>query len=245
MTSKQLCIEFVGLPGSGKTTISRMVKSRLVSDSLSVVDRIDIANWVDSFGYAKKVFLLSREWRCTYPLLWETMSYVCAIAPVNIERIQRGVRIPMNYIYLSEFKRADTFDICLLDEWILHKIWTVGTMGAQIPHMDQVLRSAVGGGVGGYVYVDIDVQEAARRLVNRSQQRIIPVLRKLSERKKRASVRTDINWMKSMLERHRCMMEQVRECVAISNVPVLFLNGEEQLDENVQRIVEWLHSEEF
>lgn len=127
---KPVHVEFIGLPGSGKSTISQLVLEELKAKNLRVLDRQSQQERVaDQYrGMSKKERLSSFVNFCEQnnDLVFELSRLTASLRPIHRAGLRRS------FIFLKQCQNAELFqqsktncDVLIHDQDIIQELWSV------------------------------------------------------------------------------------------------------------------------
>lgn len=224
---KPLVLECFGLPGAGKTTVLNRVISRLKERGWTVSDTTDLTDKVSSYSTVKKVYVSVRN---VAPAEIASVGRVlCSSRKVGREALKRATRLPIHEAYLRLFVNRFGGEAVCLDQWTVQAIWstTVGVSKFVPQGLSDFLKHAIAKQPRLFLYFQIDVEEAAQRIVNRSDGKSrfdgldpLDVVRRLRNEESR--------------------MKYLYTAVQDSGAEVFRLNGSDSVESKVEDILRWI-----
>lgn len=121
---KGIIIEFVGPPGSGKTTSSLVFAEQLRKKGLIVLLREDLKLYVKNKGLISKLRLFVNTLFFKGPILIHFTIKLALHKIFSFDAIYRYLKLSFYNLALSEFRRQTKADIIILDQWIIQEIWS-------------------------------------------------------------------------------------------------------------------------
>lgn len=243
--SSPLIIEFVGLPGAGKTTVLHQVIPPLQAEGLSIVHRDQILQSWQNHHWAQRTVKLIPQTHNQWSILFQSLSFAAQVKPTTLQSFSKATKI------FSNAKRLDAVynqalqvtksnlplaphrnrQIVLLDQGLLQEIWSVGITGhpPTSTSLRQVLAPLVKMRSLAIVYFKIDVETALQRIQSRST----------------ASSRFDqmkLEVARSRLVQHAPVLEEIVSCSQTLGTPALEINSQQSIAAKVEKIASWIRS---
>ncbi len=175
--NRVLFVEFIGLPGAGKTTIAREIMTNLKQQGIRVADIGSInrleggtgKSWKQKIGRLPFYFyFIFRHWRLSKSVIY----YVLRTKPVLIEdviKVRHVFALDETYRRMREGRLADNYDVAISDRGILHVVFSLTAM-KRVPSRDS-LRELLGIIFERHdiypVMLSIDAHTAQERIVER------------------------------------------------------------------------------
>lgn len=162
-------VEFVGLPGSGKTTLARTIAATLRASGVDVLEPVARVNelgrarrGVTKFAYCAREGLRAPAATAALArLVAESRQPNLALAAKNLTNLvlQRALAIP-----------ARPADVVIHDQGVFQSLWSLNLQARNPPLLDAALYARVAGGARRrlVVFLDADVARVLERLSMRS-----------------------------------------------------------------------------
>ena len=166
---RTLILEFVGLPGAGKTSVAERLIPRLRSRGIACADRQLVFPGSPSRAvrYAKLAAFAARHPR----ILLSSLAYALAVLPVTFERMRSALTL-LIWAHRLKLPRTRRFSLVLLHEGLVHNAWCVLLRGGLRSETVQraALRNALSciGLPFAFVYLDVGLDVAIERVGTRS-----------------------------------------------------------------------------
>lgn len=245
-TVPPLIVEFIGLPGAGKTTVSRRVVSELDSAGHKCLTR-------DVWGELRKAHRRSHpsvSLKDVYQFFvfcvrhmhvaFHALSYALQVTPLNMRSLRHGVTF-LRKLYKLYFIRRTVreaarggYDIILFDQGLMQYIWWIAVPRSPLPDISliRLLKSVSDEMPQVFVLFDVDVPTAIERITNRS------TMGSYFDRFDRISSDTP----ESLLGRYKWYVENVANCAAQLNgaCRLLRVNGNDDVGEIASSIVRFI-----
>lgn len=167
-------IDFTGIPGSGKSTLSKEIYKKLSNDYKCM-------NYKDLEQYAKKInkikikryFMFFYNSLRYYRASFKFIKFFLSIKPYkneNLRFMRRTLEFYQLLILVSKENSFEDYDYLILDEGVLHGLWSTTLYGeiSKNEHMKKLVRY-IGNNLSIInVYSDIPSEEALKRISNRN-----------------------------------------------------------------------------
>jgi adenylate kinase family enzyme len=224
-----LLVEFVGLPGAGKTTVSQQVVSKLSDRGLPLISRSEILKQWHQENTSQKLFKLFPYNLNDLSVLFHSFLLATQVKPINLQSFIQAGKVFSNVKRNDTVVRAGDRQIILLDQGLLQEIWSVALTGTVPPmaclkrEMTSLFhkRSMV------FVYFKVDIDTAVSRI------------------KTRATMNSCFDRMDSrraylsLLEYHPYLQEIIDYAKTLG-MTVLEIDGKLSLEEKSEKIATWI-----
>lgn len=226
-----LVLEFVGLPGGGKTTLARKVLERLSQDGhLCCTPRSHVSALRPTLGNrARQAGRRAAFYMAYWPLVASALRLGLEIRPRALQRAKWLREVPDAAHAIQGF--ALDYDVVILDQAGLQGIWSA-TVDGTLPtagRLQQLVReaAAVHGGRVVVFHLVVDPATALERITSRQSRGSrfdrLPRERALEQ-----------------LDNLQGRFELIVDCAArATHAPVLRLDGHASIDELAERCVEF------
>jgi thymidylate kinase len=180
LSSQPLLVEFIGVPGAGKTTIAQVAIENLNASGyrcfgLSTLDKPETKEKLKGGILSKLRTTFQFALSCIiYPrIAIDALRFVMQVKPVNFNTIQRYILFMARLKFFSSLIEED-FDFIILDQGLIQYIWSIAVSGEE-PTSDRYLAQLVNSLLDEMplfvILVDIETELAIERIVNRPTMR--------------------------------------------------------------------------
>jgi thymidylate kinase len=221
-----LVVEFLGLPGVGKTTVLSPVAAQLQAAGISIVLRNEILQQWQALSGLQRL----RQWMPStlnqWQVLMQSVGLAAQVKPINLPSFSKAVKI------FSNLKRLDQIQspqLVLLDQGMLQETWSVGITGE--PPTEVQLRSRLAPLFDqrslAIVYFKADPNLALDRLQQRSTQ---------NSRLNQMSPQT----AQAMLSRYAPYLDDILATARSRQAPILEIDSDRPVAEKAEKIAHWI-----
>lgn len=165
-----LVVEFVGLPGAGKTTICDRVAERLRECGISLISRREILQeWHRNALPQKIIQLLPTEGNDSRILL-NSLLFAARVKPIALQSFLQAGKVFTNVKRNEAVARSGKYQVLLLDQGLLQEIWSVVLTGSVPPKVDLHRAMTAVFSNRSMVFIDfkVDIETALSRIGKRS-----------------------------------------------------------------------------
>ncbi|MBE9083631.1 MULTISPECIES: AAA family ATPase [unclassified Tolypothrix] len=245
-SEQPLILEFVGLPGAGKTTVCREVASRLNNQGVSLVGGDEILQqWKQQSTWQRLIKLIPQtlnQWQ----ILLYSLFLAFQVKPINKQSFAKAAKIFANVkrldaiafgaarsaIARSAAPSPQNSQIILLDQGLLQETWSVGITGTtpSAESIKQELALLFHQRPMAIVYFQIDVDTALKRIQNR------PTAESRFDRMHPEAAQ-------QLLSKYVAYLQEIVNCAQSFNIPILEIDSSLPIDEKAQRILTWMNND--
>ncbi len=234
-SGQSLILEFVGLPGAGKTTICREVASQLNNQGVSFVSGDEILQqWRQQSTWQRLIKLIPQT-QNQWQILLYSLFLASQVKPTNRQSFSKAAKIFANVkrldaIARSAAPRTQNSQIILLDQGLLQETWSVGITGTtpSAESIKQELALLFHQRPMAIVYFQIDVDTALERIQNR------PTSESRFDRMHPEAAQ-------QLLSRYVAYMQKIVNCAHTFNIPILEIDSSLPIDEKAKSILSWMN----
>ena len=224
-----LLLEFVGLPGAGKTAVAARVVSELRARGITCAERRGRRGGKGAKG--RRLFQRATSLVRNYDLTLSSLRFAAGVRPLRLTPLSRAFRLAGWARQLHAYAASDV-EAVVLDQGPLQDLWSLTVPGrswneaaarAAVRHLMQVTRMP-----RVLVYVNVDIETAAERLRQRGG---------TSSRFDRLSAIQTWTWL---TQYEQSLSSIFRSAVTISNAASVRVNGRLAIDEVAQEVIRFL-----
>lgn len=166
----RVVVEFVGLPGSGKSTVCHRVKALLAQAGMAASTTADFVAWSASLGKAYKLWLMLRSPLRTVCHLVRGVRFWLSLDRRTSASLRRVLLAPMIARSLERFLESESAPLALLDQAGVQGVWSIGALARDWDReaLAGLLRSAAADASRLYVCLTADAAFASRNIAARS-----------------------------------------------------------------------------
>ena len=232
-----LIIEFIGLPGAGKTTIAQRAIENLSEAGyqcfgLSTLNNPESLEKKKGGIFAKLKTLYRFVYVCVVhrKFAYNAFLFSMHVKPVSLVNLRRFLILLARLIFLRTLLR-NNYDFIILDQGLIQYIWSIAITGKQSlnkDYLNRVLKSILDELSLFVVMVDIETELAVKRIVNR------PTMRSRFDRMSSTKIET-------ILSTHKDIFSQIVQSTnAFKDTGYMSVNGSQPIQKNVGLIVPFL-----
>ncbi|QIR39857.1 AAA family ATPase [Tolypothrix sp. PCC 7910] len=236
-----LILEFVGLPGAGKTTVCREVASRLKNQGLSLIGGDEILQQWKQQNTWQKLIKLIPQTQNQWQILLYSLFLASQVKPTNKQSFSKAAKIFANVKRLDAIARSaapraiahhQDSQIILLDQGLLQEIWSVGITGTTPSgeNIKQELALLFNQRPMAIAYFQIDVDTALERIQNR------PTAESRFDRMHPEAAQ-------QLLSKYVAYMQEIVNCAQTFSIPILEIDSSLPIDEKTQSILSWMNND--
>ena len=120
--------EFVGLPGSGKSTVCAQVALLLAAADISTVLTTDFVRWNSARGKVAKIVLTLRHPLRALRRLSGALGFWLSLDDKSQQGLRRSLEAPVIAACLDHYLKTVSSEVALLDQADMQGIWSIGAL---------------------------------------------------------------------------------------------------------------------
>ena len=230
-----LVLEFVGLPGSGKTTISHLVASKLEAKGIKIVSREEILKQWHQKNALQKLLQLFSSNSNQWTILVNSLKFAAQVQPLNLFSFVQAIKIFFNVKRNDAVVRGENCQLILLDQGLLQEAWSVVIAGS-LPKLSYLKREMLSIFYNRSIIIvnlKIDLDTSVSRVQNRQK------------KKKKDSYfeLMDSAQAYSLVTKYFPYLQEIINCARIAEIPILDIDSSLPVEENSEEIVNWIISQ--
>jgi len=224
-----LLLEFVGLPGAGKTAVAARVVAELRARGITCAERRGRRH--GKGGKGRRLVQRATSLVRHYELTLSSLRFAAGVRPLRLTPVSRAFRVAGWARQLHAYAASDV-EAVVLDQGPLQDLWSLtvpgrswneGAARAAVRHLMQVTRMP-----RVLVYVHVDVETAAERLRGRGG---------TSSRFDRLTAIQTWTWL---TQYEQSLSSIFRSAVTISNAASVRVDGRRAIDDVAQEVIRFL-----
>lgn len=230
-----LVVEFVGLPGSGKTTVSHLVTAKLEAKGIKIVSREEILKQWHQKNVLQKLLQLFSSNSNQWSILINSLTFAAQVQPINLQSFLQTGKVFFSVKRNDAVVRAGNCQIILLEQGLLQDAWSVVITGSlpQLSYLQREMTSLFYKRSIAIVNLKIDLDTAVSRIKNRP-----------SKKKKDSYFDLmDSEQAHSLLTKYFPYLQEIIDCARIAKIPILEIDSSLPVEENSEEIVNWIISQ--
>lgn len=166
-SAKSIVIEFVGPPGSGKTTTCNSAVEYLKHAGIKIYVFKDVKAYLYQSRLAQKAAIIFRTLLRHSMDLFSFKILLVKHGGFNVNSVFRYAKLCLFNQALQHFKSTKTGGIILLDQWVIQGLWSATIFSVKDPEKMRDSLKRFYFPVDYIVYFDIDVDTAVQRIETR------------------------------------------------------------------------------
>lgn len=230
-----LVVEFVGLPGSGKTTISHLVTAKLEAKGIKIVSRAEILQQWHQKNVLQKLLQLFSSNSNQWTILVNSLTFAAQVQPINLFSFVQAIKIFFNVKRNDVVVRGKNYQLLLLDQGLLQETWSVVIAGS-LPKLSSLKREMLSIFYNRSIIIvnlKIDLDTSVSRVQSRQQ------------KKKKDSYfeLMDSAQAYSLVTKYFPYLQEIINCARIADIPILDIDSSLPVEENSEEIANWIISQ--
>ena len=230
-----LVVEFVGLPGSGKTTISHLVASKLEAKGIKIVSREEILKQWHQKNALQKLLQLFSSNSNQWTILVNSLQFAAQVQPLNLFSFVQAIKIFFNVKRNDAVVRGANCQLILLDQGLLQEAWSVVIAGS-LPKLSSLKREMLSIFYNRSIIIvnlKIDLDTSVSRVQNRQKKKTKDSYFELM----------DSAQAYSLVTKYFPYLQEIINCARIAEIPILGIDSSLPVEENSEEIVNWIISQ--
>ena len=230
--SKPLIVELVGLPGAGKTTLSKQLVSKFKERGLQVIFRDKILHqWHQKNPWQKLMQLLPHNFN-HWNILINSLIFALQVKPINRQSFSKAIKIFTNAKRNDTVFQSSDCDLILLDQGLLQETWSVSVTGSPpaTKYLKQEITLLFHNRPTIVLHCQIDIDTALSRVQNRQTMTSRFDL-------------MDANQAHSILEKYSLYLDEIVSCARINKIPILEIDSSRSIAEQSEKAIGWIESQ--
>lgn len=222
-------VEFVGLPGAGKTTVFHQVVSLLRDEGICFVARDEILQqWQKTHWFQKLLNLFPETWN-HWQILLQSLALASHVKPFNKQSFVKAGKIFSNVKRIDAIVCHQNYPLILLDQGLLQEAWSVGITGSP-PAPEQIkqgLAPLFHNRSIAIVRFNTDIETALDRIQTRS-----------TERSRFDQMSSEAAQL--LLSQYTPYLQDIISCAQAFSVPILDINSAGSIKDNAEKVANWM-----
>ena len=227
-----LVVEFVGLPGSGKTTLSHQVTAKLKAKGITIISREEILRKWHQENALQKLFKLFASDFNQWNILINSLTFAAQVKPINLFSFLQAGKVFFNVKRNDAVLRAGNYQLILLEQGLLQEAWSVVITGSltKLSYLKREMLSLFYKRSIIIVNLKIDLNTSVSRMQNRVR------------KKKKDSYfeLMDSEQAYSLVTKYFPYLQEIIDCARIAEIPILEIDSSLPVEENSEEIVNWI-----
>lgn len=161
-----LVVEFLGLPGAGKSTIARALVAALQAEGIAVRTTDDFVAWLARQSRLRKLAILVRNGSWAGRQLWTALRFGLSLRPLAGFSLSRVVLVPFINCCFEAYRAQDRAAVLVMDQANMQLVWSVGAYAerhdARLLH--ELSRVARGRSLTLFAFISASPEVSAERI---------------------------------------------------------------------------------
>lgn len=237
MSTAPLVIEFIGLPGAGKTTIAQKAIEYLTSSGyrcfgLSTLDNPEGIEKKKGGFFSKLRTLYNFAFSCVMyrRLAINVFLFAINVKPLRLVNLQRSLLLLVRLKVMKTLMDGN-YDLIIIDQGLIQYVWSIAVTGehpSNIKYLERVLKSILEEISLFVIMVDVETELAVKRIVSR------PTMRSRFDRMPASKA-------EAMLSKHKQIFSQIIDTAhTFRDTGYLNIDGSQPIPKNVSLIVPFI-----
>jgi thymidylate kinase len=226
-----IVLEFIGLPGAGKTTVFHQVVSRLKEQGVTVAAGDEILRDWKNQQLWQRLWKLIPQTENQWQILLHSLFLATQVKPTNWLSFSKAIKTYANLKRIDAIAQTQNDQLILLDQGLLQEIWSIGITGTtpSLEDIRQELELIFSQRPIAIVDFQINVETAIYRIQNRptDQSRFDLIPPEVAQQ---------------LLSQYAPYLQDIINCAQTFNIPVLSIDSSLSVDEKTQKILSWINN---
>ncbi|MGB2923918.1 MAG: AAA family ATPase [Limnothrix sp.] len=227
--ANSVIVEWVGLPGAGKTTVSQAVYSKFKAQDFIIVLREDILKQWHRKNYVQQIIQLRPDNLNHWAVLRSSIVFAGRVKPINLQSFFRAWRIFSNIKRIDIAARTRDNSILLLDQGWIQEVWSVCISGVppRSDHLKQAMAPLFHNRKTLIIHCKTDIETAFHRIQNRE-----------TTESRFDLMETDKAY--TQLKKYHHYLQEIIDCARTFDISVLELDSSRSIEEQSETAANWI-----
>lgn len=220
-------VEFLGLPGAGKSTIAASLVAELRAKHVDVRTTDDFVTWLAGRSSFEKVEIVVRSLPRALTQLWRVLLFAGSLRCSNGLPMGRVAQLPFVNCCFDRYLRLHKSCVVVMDQANMQLVWSVGAYAAsyKASALDRLCSAACGQAPRLYAFVaatpDLVTERIRQRPSNASR----------FDRESESGLRGALN-------ASTALMKDIAHCLVRNGERVMVLDATASIESNAQALLE-------
>lgn len=166
LCQRALVVEFLGLPGAGKSTVAACLAAELRAQGIEVRTTDDFVAWLARQSRFTKVSILGRDLPSAWRQLWRGLMFGLSLRPTAGFSISRIALVPFINCCFERYLRLHREAVVVMDQANMQLVWSVGAYAAHYGEqpLNNFSRVAQGAALRIFAFVSASANVSAERI---------------------------------------------------------------------------------
>lgn len=219
-------VEFLGLPGAGKSTIAASLVAGLKARNIDVRTTDDFVTWLARRSRFEKIGILARSLPSALAQLWRALVFASSLRPSGAFPMTRVALLPFVNCSFDRYLQLHKTCVVVMDQANMQLVWSVGAYAAS--YRGAALESFCGAARGQAVRLFAFVAASTEVVTERIRQR--------PSRASRFD-RESASGLQGALNSSARLMDDIVGCLVRDDERVVALDATAPVERNVQELI--------